>query len=678
MPDFEITAPNGKRFIVTAPAGASHDEVLAYAREQWQPEPVATDVAKSYAASAIGGALDPIDGLAQLLPRAGQFVTSGGGAFPNAVSDWFGDESKRVDRIASERDSAVESYRQQSGRSGFDVARLLGNIANPVNWLPATNAASKITNAGGRALGAAVAGARAGAVTAAAQPIQNAQDDFLQKKLSQILFGGATGAVAAPLTSKAGEAIVRQVDRVRTRVSPPDAGKLIDDALREVGLSADEIGARQIASLRGQVGDALRSGKVLDPAALLRKADFDSLGIKGTAGQVLRHPNQFAREKNLRGLEGVGERLQARFVEQDRAIQSRLGSYAEGAADDIDAGRAIVERLANVDRGMADDVRSLYKTARAAQSHPVPTTGLAQDAARIIGDYREKLPGGIVNRLRGYGFLDGKQTKLFDIDEAESLIKLINSHGNRADRAELSALSELREAVKRAITEGADGGGPYAPARRAAAERFALHDALPALRKVAQGEAEPDAFVSKHIMRAPVSEVNKLAGVLDDQTKAEAKRQIGEHLRRAAYGDDFIGDKGFQVNRYNAELRKLGERLQAFFSDDEIRELRRIGRVSSYINQAPKNAAVNNSNTAGALFNLTRAAGGGLSDAPLLSVLGTAGKRYAAARDVDYALTGGLQKLARDLSTRDLSRIGLIGGESSAVGSLLLEDALAK
>ena len=34
MPDFEITAPDGRKFIVTAPDGATQDEVLAYAQKQ--------------------------------------------------------------------------------------------------------------------------------------------------------------------------------------------------------------------------------------------------------------------------------------------------------------------------------------------------------------------------------------------------------------------------------------------------------------------------------------------------------------------------------------------------------------------------------------------------------------------------------------------------------------------
>lgn len=38
MPDYEVTAPNGKKWVVTAPEGASQDEVLAYAKKQFEGE----------------------------------------------------------------------------------------------------------------------------------------------------------------------------------------------------------------------------------------------------------------------------------------------------------------------------------------------------------------------------------------------------------------------------------------------------------------------------------------------------------------------------------------------------------------------------------------------------------------------------------------------------------------
>ena len=77
--------------------------------------------------------------------------------------------------------------------------------------------------------------------------------------------------------------------------------------------------------MRAQVAEALRSGKQLDPAALARKADFQSVGIEPTLGQITRNPTQFANERNLRGVANVGEPLMVRFANQNRQLGEKIG-----------------------------------------------------------------------------------------------------------------------------------------------------------------------------------------------------------------------------------------------------------------------------------------------------------------------------------------------------------------
>ena len=509
------------------------------------------------------------------------------------------------------------------------------------------------------------------------QPVvDDGSTPYASSKLGQVLLGGALGSVAAPTVNALTGALSRQMVRVQNMVNKPDPSKVLQDALAEAGIRAEEIGAKQLDALRGQIKDALRTGKTADPAAMLREQDFSELGLAGTKGQVLRDPMQFSREKNLSNLDGVGSPLKARFIEQDRVLRSRLEAFGDGAAEPIEANRQVVGQLGLLDRAMSKQVSGMYKAAEPLGGDQVATTGLAQDAARIIDDYREKVPGGVVSRLRSYGFLDGKQTKSFDFNEAESLIRLINSHGNKIDRAEGAALGELREAVKRAIVEDAGNGGPYAPARKAASDRFKLHDAIPALKKVAEGGLEPDGFIDKYVIRAPVEQVKGMADLLDKDSLQEVRKQIGEHLRRAAVRDDVVGDRAISVNGYNNALRKLGtERLRAFFSADELDELRRIGRVAAYKDSDPANAAVNRSNTTSALFNLMRSTGGGVFNAPLLNVVSDIGHRYGTSRDVGEALAGGLMSHRPNLSEAAMGRVGLLSGMGAVSGGLLGDDA---
>ena len=60
MADFEITSPDGKRFVVTAPDGATQEQILSYAQSQFKPTPPPTlgEVARNAAAKGAAGVAD--------------------------------------------------------------------------------------------------------------------------------------------------------------------------------------------------------------------------------------------------------------------------------------------------------------------------------------------------------------------------------------------------------------------------------------------------------------------------------------------------------------------------------------------------------------------------------------------------------------------------------------------
>jgi hypothetical protein len=68
-------------------------------------------------------------------------------------------------------------------------------------------------------------------------------------------------------------------------------------------------------------------------------------------------------------------------------------------------------------------------------------------------------------------------------------------------------------------------------------------------------------------------------------------------LRGAATGQ--AGDiNKFRADSYNNALNSIGERkLAAFFSPEEIAQLRAVGNVSNYMSAQPAGTAVNNSNS---------------------------------------------------------------------------------
>lgn len=151
------------------------------------------------------GLRDPIDGAAQLLTNmlpAG-IVNSG-----NKLNNLLADKTGLVERLPegglnefqSDNDRDYEARRLAGGETGFDGYRVLGNLANPVNYLPGA-LLPKVTTLASRV----AAGAGVGALTSALAPVSDG--DFANEKTKQIGMGVVAGGVMPILTSGAARVI---------------------------------------------------------------------------------------------------------------------------------------------------------------------------------------------------------------------------------------------------------------------------------------------------------------------------------------------------------------------------------------------------------------------------------------------------------------------------------------
>jgi len=149
------------------------------------------------------GLKDPITGGAQLIPRALAGITSLGGTTPNPVSQYFSEEAKRVDEMARAEEQAYQAQREAQGGSGFDVARLGGNILNPASFVPAARVAQLARARGLSAVGQAAA---AGAVGGAMQPAVG-EGTFGEQKTEQVALGAVTGPIGEKLVAGTGRVL---------------------------------------------------------------------------------------------------------------------------------------------------------------------------------------------------------------------------------------------------------------------------------------------------------------------------------------------------------------------------------------------------------------------------------------------------------------------------------------
>lgn len=188
MADFEVTSPQGQKFIVSAPEGASQEQILAYAQGQFQKGP------KDYKALQTVENYNPTDEMSTLEKfNAGMgkaFYDIGQGA---AQLVGFGESSSEL-----EDRRALDAPLMKTG------AGMAGNIAGNIAVLaPAAVIPGANTVAGAGTIGA---------ITAALQPVGSAIDRMKNMGLGFFLGSGTQFVMQNP---------VRVYEGAKTLISAP-------------------------------------------------------------------------------------------------------------------------------------------------------------------------------------------------------------------------------------------------------------------------------------------------------------------------------------------------------------------------------------------------------------------------------------------------------------------------
>ena len=148
------------------------------------------------------GLKDPITAGAQMLPRGLAAIASLGGLAPNIASEWFSKEAQRVDEMARAEEAQYQANRAAAGESGFDVARMAGNVINPAN-IAAGLRGAQAAAAMGRGIGAQAA--IGGAIGGALSPVYG--EDFATEKAIQTGIGAVAGKAGQEIAERAGRVI---------------------------------------------------------------------------------------------------------------------------------------------------------------------------------------------------------------------------------------------------------------------------------------------------------------------------------------------------------------------------------------------------------------------------------------------------------------------------------------
>lgn len=396
-------------------------------------------------------------------------------------------------------------------------------------------------------------------------------------------------------------------------------------------------GAKDAQSMENSTAALLKANPNADASAAARAADFRALGIKPTLAQILRDPGLFAREMNWRGAD-AGAPLLSRFRQQNQQLGQALESVAGTGKTAYTDGITIQSALAAFDDAMRSNISDAYKAARAStgKDMDVPLQGLAQDYAQTLKDFGDKIPSGVRNNFEDLGLTSGTQKKVFTIEDAENLLKVINDN-KTTDPAVNTALAKLNKSVKDAVLNADDQGGVFAQARQLAAQRFALHDKVPALKDAVYGKTAPEDFATRHIINGNVEDLaglSQLLNTVSPKAVAAVRGQVGNRLQQAAFGQNMAGDKPFSPEAYARLLNnQIGpENLNTIYGQEAADALRRIGRVGALIHSEPAFSPVNRSNTGSAVLDMA-------SEIPVVGrALGAAAKKSMIKRSLEADL----------------------------------------
>lgn len=612
MPRYEVAGPDGKKYEVHAPEGASHDDAINYVKGNFyaiSPMDSNPHIKRAQSQSALDNLIEGAGGGVKSLYLGGKQLL--GQASPEEISA---------------HKQKMEGLRSTTAGTIGDIGGQIG-AAIPAMFIPGVN----------KVVGASLLGGALGAL----QPV-----DKDESRATNVLVGGAGGVAGKYL----GDAIGSLVSKVSSRLRAPEqAQQAIQVELTKQGIDFSKLNAETQKSLLDDATEALKGGGTLDPEALSRKLDFELLGIKPTQGQLTRDPLEFQFEQNSRGIVGGGESLSQRFNEQNTGLIDRLNQTRAGmgqGADRYNAGESAIQVLKSQDAARKANVDKLYESARNAAGIHTPLDGHTftqslNDALdqQMLGD---ALPGGVRSVLNQIG--EGKLP--FTVQKAEQIRQAINGQMPKIPDRTSTALHMVNRALQNEIdrlgdTLGGEAGNAFKSARQAATHRFSELDKSPALKAATEG-FEPDDFINKFVIRAKPGELLALRANVQNEPELwnEMRGQVIDFLKNKAVSGQVDEFAKFSQSGYKKGLDSIGDaRLKILFKPEEIAELKRIHRVAASIMVQPTGSAVNNSGTSQAVANLLSR----LSNVPYLKEMAVNPLiNYRTQQKVSQSLTPGL------------------------------------
>lgn len=286
--EYIITAPDGNEYEITAPEGVTEQQILDYARRNYQSAPQADRPWYQRAIQTVDDIVNSADSAV------------------NTATFGLGDYAKGAGRMASDYlfgkgNGTIEDYRRavKREREGFEqkhpvvglTSGIVGAMANPVN-----KALGQYTAGGANWLQQAWSGALSGAGGGAAQSFGNAEGG-LTDRLYSGAEGGATGAAIGGVIPPAAKLVTNTVGK---------GGKLAMDLARKAAGGGKQVQGTKAAR---KLSEALMRDDLTPAQAAQRVTDIGPEAALIDAG-----PNTRALGHTVNAVPGKGKKALIDFL----------------------------------------------------------------------------------------------------------------------------------------------------------------------------------------------------------------------------------------------------------------------------------------------------------------------------------------------------------------------------
>lgn len=562
------------------------------------------------------------------------------------LSDWLG---------LPKPEGKLENIVAGATRLGFGAALPAGVAGKLAPMATSTAGKAVLTGLAENPAAQIGGGVGSGAASSAVKEMGGGDGYQLAAGLAGGVAGGMLGNAAMRSAAKASESAVEAfggksiITPKPKQMTPEQLQVAVRQKMELHGQNWDKLPKQAQSAILADVRQA-NNLDALDAEALRRLTDFRAVGATPTRGTVTLDPVQITREKNLakagaNSSNGAAHGLAKVENDNNALLIKRLQELQGGRdVDATEAGRKLADNIFAQRDALREAERRAWEVAKASPGYKMPME------AKVLGDLNKALDEeGLISFLdpRISSHIQALQLNpgRFTPQEYRNLMSRLSaaqaSGGNEAAAASMAKRileqAELRpqatqipnpgnlpataaQAEVFRATDSLPGKAMSAidQARAATRAAYAFEDSSPVVRKaLSDGSMSDPTRLGKHLLNSTPDEAAEIARLLGNEGKHLARAAIATHIKQKALNG--VSDEMGNVSQkaLNSAIKSMGEeKLKLFFLDDEIAQLKRLGRVASYMQAQPAGSAVNNSNSGAMVVGKALDALGGLARLP--------------------------------------------------------------